>query len=60
MVHNLFAVWAEFVAVVEERYVDSYWVAVAVAAVGNGREAMDADKMKRKFEGRRVMGDHCL
>lgn len=47
-------------AVVEERYVDSYWVAVAVAAVGNGREAMDADKMKRKFEGRRVMGDHCL
>lgn len=45
-------------AVVEERYIDSYWV--AVAAVGNGREAMDADKMKRTFEGRRVMGDHCL
>ena len=44
---------------VGEGYVDSCWMAV-VAAVGNGHEAMDADKMKRKFEGRRVMGDHCL
>lgn len=43
---------------VGEGYVDSCWMAV-VAAVGNGHEAMDADKMKRTFVGRRMMGDCC-
>lgn len=44
-------------AVAGEEYVDSCWVAAAV--VDSRHEAMDAGKMKRTFEGQKMMGDCC-
>lgn len=53
----MLGVYVEFVTVVGEGDVDSCWVAVAV--VGNRLEALDAGKMKRTFEGQKLMGDCC-